>query len=110
MGPRIIDEFFKLTHEKKNSDAYLILLLGYSKSLFRDFESFLRTVIGLDEEYIQLMLKQYNSHFVTYELTLGNYTIQDISDTIHTFSGHSEIIESEYDDITMKTKMFLKYK
>ena len=48
----------------------MILLLGYSKSLFRDFESFLRTVIGLGEEDIQLILKQYNSHFVTYELTL----------------------------------------
>ena len=49
----------------------MILLLGYAKSKIREFESFLRIVIGLDEEDIQLILKQYNSHFVTYELTPG---------------------------------------
>ena len=69
----------------------------------------MRIVVGLDEEDIQLILKQYNSHFMTYELTPGIYTIQDNSDTIHTFSGHSEIIEIEYEDISMKTKIILKY-
>ena len=39
IGPRIFDEFLKLTHEKKNSDGYMIILLGYSRSLFRDLES-----------------------------------------------------------------------
>ena len=87
----------------------MILILGYSRLLFRDFESYLRNVVGLDEEDIQLIFKQYNSHFITYELTPGNYTIRDISDTIHTFSGHSEIIEIESDDISMKTKIILKY-
>ena len=70
----------------------------------------MRFIVGLDEEDIQLILKHYNSHFVTYELTQGIYTIQDISDTIHTFSGHSEIIENEYDNITMKTIIISKYK
>ena len=88
----------------------MILLLGYSRSLFRHFESFLIVVVGLDEEDIRLILKQKNSHFITYELTPGIYTIQDISDTIHTFSGHSEIIRNEYDDISMKTKIILKFK
>ena len=31
IGPRIIDEFLKLSHEKKNSDGYMILLLGYNR-------------------------------------------------------------------------------
>ena len=53
------------------------------------------------------ILKQYSSHFITYELTPGIYTIQDISENIHTYSGHSEIKESEYDDISMKTKIIL---
>ena len=110
LGPRIIDEYIKISTEKKNNDGYMIILLGYSRSLFRDFESYLRIVIGSDEEDIQLILKQYNSHFVTYEITPGIYTIQDISDTVHTFSGHSEIIEIECDDIIMKTKIILKYK
>ena len=110
IGPLIIDEFLKLSHEKKNSDGYMILLRGYSRSLFRDFESYLRIVVGLDEEDIRLILKLYNSHFITHELTPGNYTIQDISDTIHTFSGHSEIIQIEYDDNSKKTKIILKFK
>ena len=109
IGPLIIDEFYKLSNEKKNSDGYMILLLGYNESPFRDFESYLRMVVGLDEKDIQLILKQYNSHFITYELDPGNNTMQDISDVIHTFGGHSEIIEFEYDDLNKKTKLILKY-
>ena len=36
IGPRIIDEFIKLSTEKKNSDGYMILLLGYGRSQFRE--------------------------------------------------------------------------
>ena len=107
---RIIDEYHKLSHEKKSSDGYTTLLLNYSRSQFRDFESYLRIRVGLDEEDTHLNLKEYISHFITYELTPGIYTIQDISDAVYTFSGHSEIIEIEYDDISMKTKIILKYK
>ena len=110
IGPRIIDAYIKLSHEKKNSDGYMLLLVGYSRSLFRDFESYLRIVVGLDEKDIQLILKEYNSHFITHEITPGIYTIQDISDTIHTFSGHSEIIKIEYDDLNEKTKIILDFK
>ena len=95
LGPRIIDELIKLSNEKKNSDGYMILLLGYSASSFRDFESYLRLVVGLDEEDIHLILKKYTSHFITYELTPGICTIQDISDAIQTFSGHEETIQLE---------------
>ena len=71
IGPRIIDEFNKLSTEKKNTDGYKILLLGYSKSPIRDFESYLRIIVDLPEEDIQLNLKEYNSHFITCELTPG---------------------------------------
>ena len=108
IGPRIIDEFLKLSHEKKDSDGYMILLLGYSRSLFRDFESYLRIVVGLDEEDFQLILKQNNSRSITYEVTPGIYTIQDILDAVQTFSGHTEIKEFEYDDVSMKTKVISK--
>ena len=110
IGPRIIDEFTKLSNEKKNSDGYMILLFGYKASSFRDFESYLRLVIGLDVGDIQLILKEYNSHFITYELTPGIYTIQDISEAIQTFSGHQETIQLEYDDISMRTTIVLKFK
>ena len=36
----------------------MISLLGYARSLFRDFESYLRILVGLDEEDIQLILKE----------------------------------------------------
>ena len=107
---RIIDEYHKLSQEKKNSDGYRILLLNYSRSQLRDFESYLRIRVGLDEKDIQLILKEYNSHFITYELSPGIYTIQDISDVVQTFSGHSDIKEIGYNDISMKTKIILKYK
>ena len=110
LGPRIIDEFIKLSNEKKNSDGYMILLFGYSASSFPDFESYLRLVIGLDEEDIRLISKEYNSHFITYELTPGIYTIQDISEAIQTFSGHQETIQLEYDDISIRTTIVLKFK
>ena len=104
LRPRIIDEFLKLSTEKRNNDGYMILLYGYTRSRFRDFESYLRIVIGLDEKDIQLILKEYNSHFITYEKPPGIYSIQDISDTIY-----NESIQVEYDDISMKTKFILKY-
>ena len=57
-----------------------------------------------------MILKENNSHFITYELSPGIYTIKDISDVVQTFSGHSDIIEIEYNDISMITKLILKYK
>ena len=69
----------------------------------------MRIRVGLDEEDIQLILKEHNSHFITYKLSPGIYTIKDISDVVKTFSGHSDIIENENNDISMKTKIILKY-
>ena len=110
LGPRIIDEFIKLSNEKKNTDGYMIFLFGYCASSFRDFESYLRLVIGLDEEDIQLILKECNSHFINYQLTPGIYTMQDISDAIKTFSGHEVSIELVYDDISMRASIVFKFK
>ena len=70
----------------------------------------MRIVVGLDEEDTHLIFKQYNSHFITSELTPGIYTTQDISDAVFNFGGHSEIIQIEYDDISIKTKIILKFK
>ena len=109
LGPRIIAEFIKLSTEKENTDGYMMILLAYAKSPFRDFETYLRIVVRLDEEDIQLILKEYNSHFITYELPPGIYSIQDILDSIKTFSGHMETIQIAYDDISMKSKFILKY-
>ena len=42
--------------------------MGYARSPSRDFESYLKIVVGLDEDDIRLILKQYNRNFATYEL------------------------------------------
>ena len=57
IGPRIIETYWKLRSEKSNTDGFIILL-GYAKSPFRDFESYLRFVVGSNEDDIQLILKQ----------------------------------------------------
>ena len=46
--------------------------MGSGSSPFQDFESYLRAVVGLDEDDIQLVLKQHNSSSVTYELSPGS--------------------------------------
>ena len=85
-----------------------MLLICCARSPFRDFESYLRIVIGLDEDDIQLILKQYNTNFVvTYELDPGIYSIEDISKLVHTMREHEGTLEIEYDDISMKTKLIL---
>ena len=47
--------------------------MGYGRSPFRDFESYLRIVVGSDEDDIHLISKHYNSYFITYELSPGIY-------------------------------------
>ena len=49
-GPRIIKAYKKLETEKRQTDGYYMSLLGHARSLFRDFESYLRIVVGLDED------------------------------------------------------------
>ena len=78
LAPRIAETYWKLRSDKSKYDGYTILLTGYAESSFRDFESYLRITIGLEEDNIQLILKQYNEKFVSYELDPGNYTIEDI--------------------------------
>ena len=61
----------------------------------------------MDEGKNQLFLKQYNSYFVTYELPPGIYTTKDISEAVYTKVDDKGTLETEYDDITMKTKLIL---
>ena len=81
--------------------------MSYARSFFRDFESYLRTVVGLNEDDIQLILKQYISNFVTYLLSPGVYTFKDISKAVYTMRDHKGTLQNEYDDICMKTKLNL---
>ena len=56
------------------------ILSIYTSSVFQDFGSFLRTQIDSVEDDIKLVLHEYNSNFITYEITAGIYTFKDISE------------------------------
>ena len=81
--------------------------MGYARSLFPDFESYLRVVVDLDEEDIQFVLGQYNSNFDTCRKTPGIYSIKDVLETVYTMGDHEGTLQNEYVDISMKTKFIL---
>ena len=81
--------------------------MGYARSPVRDFESYLRIIVGLDEDDIQLTVKQYISKFVTCELSPGIYTIKEFSKADYSMGDHEGTLKVEYDVISMKTKFIL---
>ena len=50
IGPLFIEWFRELRLEKLSIDEYIILIMGYARSPFRNFESYLIIVVGLDED------------------------------------------------------------
>ena len=65
------------------------------------------------QDDIKLVLDKYSSSFITYELDPGIYTFKDISKALFNilqseYPGPSNVIDIEYDDITMKTKLVVK--
>ena len=79
----------------------------YAKSPFRDFESFLRMTGDLDEDDIQLILKQYNEKFVSYELGPGKYSIEDLQKAVYPLGDHKGTLQIKYDDLNKKVKLIL---
>ena len=79
----------------------------YARSPFRDFESYLRMTGDLDEDDIQLILKQYNEKFVTYELDPFNHTIEDLQKAVYPLGDYPGTLQTEYDDLNKKTKFIL---
>ena len=57
LAPRIAETYWKLRSDKTSYDGYTILLTGYAESSFRNFESYLRIIVGLEEDNIQLISK-----------------------------------------------------
>ena len=107
LGPRIIKTYWDLRSKKSSTDGYIILLMGYARSPFRDCESYLRIVVGLDEDDIRLILKQYNANCVTYELDPDIYTIEDLQEAVYPLGDHERTLQIEYDDLNKKTKLIL---
>ena len=107
LAPRIAETYWKLRSDKSSHDGYIILSMGYARLPFGDFESYLRIVIGLEEDNIRLILKQYNEKFFTYELDPGNYTIEDIQKAVYPLGDHEGTLQIDYDDLNKKVKLIL---
>ena len=113
IDPIIIEEYEEQVTKRMNDKQYMNILAIYTSSVFQDFESFLRTRIDLVEDDVKLVLDEYNSSFITYELEPRIYTFKDISEALFNiiqfeYPGPSNVIDIDYDDITMKTKLDLK--
>ena len=112
IDPIIIEEYKKQVTKRMEDEQYMNILAIFTSSVFRNFESFLRTQIDLVEDDIKLILEEYNSSFITYELEPGIYSYRDNSEALF------YIFQSEYpqstsrilitlDDVTRKTKLIV---
>ena len=81
-GPNIIETFRKISTEKSKTDGFSFFLNDYVHLPYRDYESYLRILSGLNEEDIQLILKQYNSKIVTSKVPPGSFTSKDLSSVL----------------------------
>ena len=82
IGPIIIQEYRKQIRKRMKNDKYLSILAVYNRSIFQDFESFHGTAVDLVEDDIRLILDEYNSSFITYELEPGSYTFIDLAEAL----------------------------
>ena len=82
IGPIIIQEYRKQIRKRMKNDKYLSILAVYNRSIFQDFESFHGTAVDLVEDDIRLVLDEYNSSFITYELEPGSYTFIDLAEAL----------------------------
>ena len=71
IGPINLKENRNKVLKRLKDDKNLRILSIYVNSIFQDFESFLRTENDLVEDDIKLVLDEYTSSFVTYELQPG---------------------------------------
>ena len=89
------------------------ILSRYHSCIFQDFESYLRTEVDLLEDDIKMVLDEYNSSFISYELQLGIYTFKDLSKALlsipqHEYERYLNAIDIEFDDFTMKNKLVVR--
>ena len=74
IGSFIFEDYRDQVTKRMKDGQYMNILSIYTKSVFQDFEKFLRTQIDLVEDDIKMVLDEYNSSFITYELEPGIYT------------------------------------
>ena len=94
-------------------DKYMLILSIYVDSVLQDFENFLRTEIVLVEDDIRLVLDEYISGFICYELEPGIYAFKDISKALFNilhpeYRVYNNPVDIKYEDKTMKTKLVVR--
>ena len=109
-APIIIEEYRKQVTKRMIDVGYKNSVAGYVSSVFQNFESYLRTEVDLVEGDNKLVLDEYNSIFITYEIESGIYTFEDVSEALLNilqleYPGPSNTIVIELDDNTRKTKL-----
>ena len=92
---------------------YMDVLPGYTSSILQDTESYLRKQDDSIEDDTRLVLNENNSSFSMFELQLGIYIANDVSDVLSRilqpdYEGFHNAIEIELDDITMKIKLVVR--
>ena len=97
-GPINIEEDRYQVTKRMKSDKYMRILAIYVCSIFQNFEIFRRTEVDLVEDDIRLVLDEYDSNFITFELQPGIYTLKDISEALfkilqYQYPGHNNVID-----------------
>ena len=95
------------------NEQYMKNVPGYVSSVFQDFESYLRREVDLVDDDIKLVLDEYNSSFITYEISPVIYTFIDFFEALFSilqfeYAEPSTVIDIEYDDINMKTRLAVR--
>ena len=75
--------------------------------LFEILKVIFRILVGLDEDDFQLILLQYNSSFIRYEILPGIFSNTELSEVTYTIADHEGTLQIENNDISMKTKPLL---
>ena len=113
IAPIIIEEYKKQVTKRMKDGQYMKILAGYVSYVLQDFESYIRTEVDLVEDDVRLVVEEYNSNFITYELTPGIYSYRDISKALFCIlqteypQSNNEIL-IKLDDITKKTKLVVR--
>ena len=64
------------------TEGHNLLRKDYAHSPLRGFESYLRVVIDLNEDNIQLIKKQYNSKVISNKASPGAYTFKNLTEVL----------------------------
>ena len=113
IAPINIEEYREQVTKRMKDVGYMNIVAGYVSSVFQDFESYLRTEVDLVGDDIKLVLDEKNSSFITYKIEPGIYSFKIISEALliilqTKYPRPNNVIDTEYDDITMKTKLVVK--